>query len=186
MEKISFIPQKENKIIYRGQGPGVIIFFSGIMFAFSLLAFGGTLLYKNFSKKQVDNLETSLNRDKSAFDVSFVSEIDRISSKINLGKKLFSEHSYLTGLFVFLEKNTLKNVMLTSFDYNGAEYKINLSGKAKSYSSLASQAEAFKQDANVKSVNISKLSLTTGGVIDFSAEIEFVPSFFSYLSLNNQ
>lgn len=186
MEKISFIPQKENKIIYRGQGPGVIIFFSGIMFTISILAFGGTFLYKNFTEKQVDDLESSLNRAKSAFDVSFISELDIISSKIDIGKKLFNEHGYLSGLFAFLENNTLKNVAFTSLDYDAEENKVNLNGRAKSYSSLASQADAFKQDVNVEAVNISKLSLREGGFIDFSVEIEFIPSFFSYLSLNNQ
>lgn len=186
MEKISFIPQKENKkAIYQGQGPGVIIVFSGIMFAISLLAFGGTILYKNFTTKQIKTLEESLNRTKEAFDDSFIAELDKVSTKIELGKKLISEHGYLSRLFVFLESNTLKNVSLTSFGYSGSS-EVQLSGVAKNYTSVANQAEAFKNDPNVESVDISSLSLGEGGIVSFEVKIEFIPSFFSYLSLSNK
>jgi len=186
MEKISFIPQKENKkSVYRGQGPGVIIFFSGVMFIVSLLAFGGTFLYKDFIQKQINVLDESLSKTKSAFDDSFISELDKVSSKIALGEKLIREHGYLSRLFAFLEKKTLKNVSLTSFNYSGLN-SVNLSGDARSYTSVANQVEAFKDDPSVESVDVLKLSLKEGGIVGFDVKIEFSPSFFSYLSLNNK
>jgi len=186
MEKISFIPQKENrKVDYHGQGPGLIILFSGIMLAISLLAFGGTFLYKNLITKQVKTLEQSLERTKSSFDDPFISELNTVSSKIELGKKLINEHGYLGGLFVFLEKNTLKNVALTSFDYSGSE-EVRLGGIARNYTSVANQAKSYKEDSNVEDVDVSGLTLGEGGVVSFEALITFSPSFFSYLSPNNK
>jgi len=186
MEKISFIPQKENKkIAYQGQGPGALVVFSIIMFVISLLAFGGTFLYKNFVIKQIATLEDSLDRTKESFDDALIYRLDEVSTKIELGKKLLNEHTYLSGLFVFLGNNTLKNVSLTSFSYQGSG-DIILSGVAQNYTSVANQAKAFKNDKNVKSVDIFKLTLVEGGVINFEAKIEFIPSFFSYLLLTNK
>ncbi len=185
MEKISFIPQKENKKkVYRGQGPGVVIVFSGIMFAISLLVFGGTYLYKDLLSKQIDILDSSLNKTKESFDDAFISELYDVSSKIELGKKLLDGHGYLSGLFAYLEENTLKNVSLTAFNYDGSN-EVTLNGVAKSYSSVANQVKAFKGDPNVVSVDISSFSLGEGGTVTFDTKIEFIPSFFSYLSLNN-
>lgn len=186
MEKISFIPQKENKkITYQGQGPGVLVVFSVIMLAVSLLSFGGTFLYKNLIAKQINVLEESLNRTKESFDDSFIYELDKVSTKIELGKKLLNEHGYLSGLFAFLGNNTLKNVSLVSFGYTGSN-EVILRGVAKNYTSVANQVGAFKDDSGVQAVDITSLSLGEGGMVNFEAKIEFIPSFFSYLSLDNK
>jgi hypothetical protein len=181
MDKTSFIPKTVSRPVYKQKGLGFAIIFSVAMLVFSLLSFGGVFLYKGSIEQNVSNLSVSLKRAQAAFEPAFISELEGLSSKIKSAKVILKKHKSLLGVFDILEELTLKSVRFSSFDYNAEQPEIILKGEAKSYRSLASQADVFRKNNNIERIEFSDISLKDGGNIGFQIKIIFNKNFFNYL-----
>lgn len=186
-DKLSFIPKKNNaqNPLYKSKGPGA--FFAASFFAVlaSVFLYGGVFLYKNNLNKQINMLNDSLLKIQSALQPEVIAELVKASQKITLSKSLLNSHWTLIPIFELLEKNTLKTVQFTDFKYNvdeNGEPKIFLKGVAGGYVSLVLQAQAFKEDKNIKNAEFSGWALMDKdkGKVSFSVDMILNPSFLNY------
>ncbi|NOY35882.1 MAG: hypothetical protein GXP44_03150 [bacterium] len=192
MEKTSFIPKKSFiKPIYKSRNFGILMNSSIVLFAVSMLVFGGVYLYKKSLDKSVVSLADSLERARDAFDLPVLAEIGKTAEKIEFAKKLLENHIAPSPIFSFLEQATLENVRFSDFSYTRQESKakgknkkksveISMNGLAKSYASLALQADEFQKNKNVENISVSNLSLGKGGVIKFRIVIALNPNLVKY------
>lgn len=204
-KKTSFIPKtsfssSSDNLSYRGVKLGFLLKLSVFLLIISLVFFGGTLFYKKFIEKQISNFSISLERAIESLDVDIVSEMEGVSSRIPIIKKLISKHSTPSVVFDFLEESTLENVRFSDLDYkNGlleetvrenisesgfgqqrddtsGKIKITLNGEAKTYTILAQQSQVFENSKDIESFSFSSFALTQEGSISFLLEIIFSSS----------
>ncbi len=188
MERTSFIPKKSFiKPIYRSRSFGILLNSSIVLFVVSMLVFGGIYLYKKSLSKHVALLADSLKKEQDAFDLPALAEIGKTAQKIDFAKKLLKNHIAPSPIFSFLEQATLENVRFSNFSYNRQKSKnkdkgteISMDGLAKSYASLALQADEFQKNKNVENISVSNLSLGKGGVVKFHIVVVLSPSFVKY------
>jgi hypothetical protein len=183
-DKLSFIPQKKvEPTFYRGEGPGIVIIISFILFFVSVGSYGGLFLYKNSLQKNVDTLAQSLERAKAAFEISLINQISDTSQKINYSQNLLGSHTSVAPIFDFLEKDTLKSISFKSFKYSvdkDGVPSVLLEGLAKSYTDLALQGDVFEKESVVKSAVFSGIGLGEKGIINFTVKLIFDPSIIIY------
>lgn len=189
-DKVSFIPKKTlTKPTYKRSGMGLLVLVSVLLFLLSAAALGGAYLYKKSLENRIASLSDSLKRAEDILDPVFIREVTELERKIEESKRLLRSHHIATPVLSFLESSTLANVRFSSFTFSFPDENeidpskrptLTLSGSAKSYSLLALQADEFGKNKSIGNLVIANLSLGQGGLVDFSASMEFDPIYLGY------
>lgn len=184
MEKkdLSFIPkQATSRPIYEKE-TSISLIFSVTLLIISGLTFGGSYIYKKVLKNNVDELKNTIEKSEIIPEQSLIDELKNTSEKIENAKTLIAKHKTFGPLFDILEESTLKSVRFLNFEYSITDNKpqISMDGVAGSYSSLALQVDSFEENAGVKEVIVSNISIAEGGKINFSIKIIINPSVLIY------
>ncbi|MDD5032757.1 MAG: hypothetical protein PHC85_01380 [Candidatus Pacebacteria bacterium] len=192
--KISFMPKSSfstGKDYYRKVSSGFLMKISVFLLTISLLAFGGSLLYKRMISQQITDLSASLERAKAAFELSLIAQMENLSFSIPDAGALLGNHLYPTRVFKLVEETTVKDVYFSNFSYSygkavGNEkgktkvvssegeqnsIKVQLSGKAKNYEALAQQSDVFNKNKNIEDFSFSNFNLTEKGEVSFSLSL---------------
>lgn len=171
----SFIPKKP---LAEDQAPrqrhtslftflGVVVFFVAILLA------GGMYFYKTTLAKQIVSMNTDLELARNAFEPSLITELQILDRRINSANELLKNHIVVSPIFAALQESTLKSVQFTKFSYifpqdqNGA-VKVQMSGKARDYSSIALQSDELAKNRNIKDPIFANLALDERtGIVSF-------------------
>ena len=184
MEQVSFIPKRKlTKPVYKSKGPGALMLVSVLVLFISGLMLGGTFVYEKMIQNRIDVLSESMKRARASFEPSFINQLDQTAKQINAAEILLGQHRVITPIFQFLEDKTLESVGLNSFDYSsasGGNSILQLSGAAKSYSTLALQIEEFQEGNSLAGITTSGLMLSSDGSVNFDARLIFKSEFLNY------
>lgn len=175
----TFIPKTSvAKLPYKKAGIGLFGNLSIIIFILSLLFSFGLFFYRGYLNDQVKSLAENLAKVESDFEPSLLLELQKTSRVMGLAQNLLNKHAALSGLFDFLEKNTIPNVRFLGFSYNRQDAQ--MSGVARSYSALAQQSLIFEKSRLIKNISFSNFSLTSEGFVNFSLNFKVEPELISF------
>ncbi len=179
----SFIPKKP--ITSTGQvrsgGMGLLLLVSIIIFLVSLGLGGYVLLEKNILIQKITADQATIETNKSGLvsDSITVESLLQLNSRINVAKVLLAKHVAISPVFNFLQTATLKSVRFKNFTFSAAskntdgttKISVQMSGVAKDWETVASQADEFgKTDYNkiITEPKISNLGLNADGSVSFT------------------
>lgn len=194
----SFIPKKP--IVQERSAPIRSIGFFSIISIFILftillvsLAF---YFYKGILKKDITQMENSLNLAKNRFEPSKIIEFQLLDKRLRASSEILSRHVAITPIFQALSLITMKTVRYTKFGYDlesalssqGGDRKntkvfIKMSGVAVGYRSVALQSDLFStKDIGKNFIEpvFSNLMLDDKGNVIFDLEFSVDPSFVDY------
>ncbi|MBI2507269.1 MAG: hypothetical protein HYW09_01505 [Candidatus Niyogibacteria bacterium] len=175
----AFIPKTSvARLPYKKAGVGLLGNLSIIIFILSLLFVFGLFFYRGYLQSQITTLADNLKKVESDFEPSLILELQKTSQSLNSTQNLLNKHPALSGLFDFLEKNTIPNVRFLGFSYNNGEAQ--MSGVARSYGALAQQSMIFEKSRLIKDVSFSNFSLTSEGFVNFSLNFKVEPELISF------
>lgn len=188
--KLSFIPKKQSKTnyktVYKEAGLGLLMKASVFLFILSVAGFGASYFYKKAITREIDELSVSLDRAKSAFDPSLISEMERLMGSISFAKELLNNHIHPSSIFDSLEEITHEKVGFSSFSFSHGQgqatgqpasgLRINLSGEARSYRVLAEQSLIFEKSDLVRYFSFSGFSSSEDGNVSFSLDLMLDPN----------
>lgn len=191
-EKVSFIPKKTlTKPTYQSSGVGFLMFISLAILIISGLLLGGAYFYKGIVQGRVNVLLDSFKKAQEILDPALIQQVGDIDAKIENAKELLTQHRAVSSVFKFLETSTLTNVRFSNFDFSYPFAKdtqpiLILKGSTRSYSLISQQSEEFMKNKFIKNISFSDFALGDRGMVNFTATIEFDPSFFAYKIINQQ
>ena len=134
-------------------------------------------LYERLLIRRVATLERTLAEAREAFEPAVIEELKRADARMRAAEVLLAGHRAVTPLFTLLEDETLRNVYYTSFEYTasgGPGGKFMLDGMARSFRSVALQADAFGSHPEVIVPLFSNLDQDPGqgfATFDFEAQV---------------
>lgn len=173
--KTSFIPKKPIVALAQERRPSLptnlLSTGSLIVLLFLLVVAGGLYFYKVALKQSIETMSDSLDRARDAIDPVFVGNLKRLDGRLQVARVLLENHMLISPIFGLLEDVSLKSVQLDQFSFSlgeKGEPEITLSGKARDYSSLALQSDAFGGSSNIQESLFSNLRLDTQGRVLFS------------------
>jgi hypothetical protein len=192
----SFIPKKPVAMggqSRSGTGMNLLLLVSVIIFLISLGLSGYVYLEKNLLIQKIAADQNTIETNKSGLvsDSNTVESLVKLNSRINVAKDLLSRHTAISPIFDFLQKNTLKSVRFKDFTFSSAGkdasganlISIQMSGVAKDWETVASQADQFGLPDWSKIISqpkISDLSLNIDGSVSFVFSAYISPSFIVY------
>jgi len=178
----SFIPKKPvtTAAPTRSGGMSLFLLVSIILFLVSLGLAGYVYLEKNLLVKGIQQAQATIESKKEGIvaDSITVESLVQLNSRINIAKVLLSKHIAISPIFSFLQEGTLKSVRFKNFtfsssnknDTTGSRVSIQMSGQARDWETVASQADEFGKPDYKKIISepkISNLSLNNDGSVSF-------------------
>lgn len=160
----------------------ILGFLAMLIFVFSLLGAAAVLGYKFYLSYSIKTLAAEVEAGKAAIEEETVQEIMRLNNRMLSAETLIDKHLIITPFLDFLEKSTLRTVRFREFSYiaENSALRLNMKGEARSYSSLAQQAELFKKSKDIKNPTFSDISLDDKGNVTFTVSLELDRNFLSY------
>ena len=155
------------------------------------LAFVGVYLYQQSLISQKASLEQSITTAQNGLGTTFVSDMQRLSLRINGVKSLIQSHVVVSPIFAALQATTLQSVQYKTFTYdfktdpstNARVVQVQLTGTARDYATLALQSDAFAQNALIKNPVFSALTVEDKTqLVDFKLSFNVDPASLSYQS----
>lgn len=179
----TFIPKKSviGEKRKAGNSSGIFFGVSLIIFLLSIVSAGVLYGYGAYLNKRVDSLGASLERAKSAFEPALIRELQQLDARMDSAEKVLSGHIAVSALFSALQNLTLKSIRFNRFSYTRTDKSIDiqLSGVAKSYSSIALQSDIFG-DSNLSETLFSNLGLDREGNVTFNFSAKISQSLILY------
>jgi hypothetical protein len=193
----SFIPKKTVvEGITRKPSVGLFLLIAIILFIVSLSVAGWVYLEKKVLITKINNEKTAIETNKNNFETATIESIIRLDSRIKVANDLVKNHLSVSPIFNFIESRTLKNVRFKSFTFSskGTDssgnpvLKIDLSGQAKDFKTLALQADEFGKTEYrgvIEGPMFSSLNLAVDGSVNFNFSASVVPDFAKYENSTN-
>jgi len=159
--------------------PWLLIVFSGILFGFSLLIYGGLQGYNRVLDGQVADIDDQLQSLKGEVDTESQRHYLDFYSQIANVQKILNSHVQLSDFFSDLESRTNTRVKYNNIGVNASRNEITLDGVSESYERLAEQLESFRLMQGVTRVELKSSSVNTNGNrVDFSISVKVLPQAF--------
>lgn len=187
----SFIPKKpitSGSLEKRSFNP--FVFIAVALFVLVILATAGLFFYKVYLNNKKEELSTSLNKAKAAFEDNTIKELEQFSKRTESSKEILSKHIVLSPMLALLGKITIPTVQYTKLDHDttaDGKFVVKMQGVSIDYKSIALQSEMFNSPdgqyfKNVVFSNLIRNSIATTGnnYINFDVEFEVDPYLLSY------
>ncbi len=161
----------------------IITFLGGLIFLLTLAIFAGVIGFKMYVSNSIEITKTELAQTKASLQLSLIKDLVTLDARLAISKGILSNHIAPSRFFSFLAATSLKDVRFTDLKYStdGGDIKVELNGEAKSYTTVASQSDAFnKAGDSISSAVFSNLELTEKGNVKFSVKANVVPTAISY------
>ena len=182
----TFIPRKAigRESAVTEKPVSLFLFLAALVFTVSILGAAGVFLYKYVLTKNIETSGVYLNQRKDALEPDTINDLLRTGRRLRIAGTLLDNHVVVTPIFNLLEGLTLKSVRFIKFEYTTSQnnlISVKLSGQAKSYGSVALQADLFGSEKRfVKSVIFSNLNLDDKGNVIFDAILDIDPDLINY------
>lgn len=182
---MSFIPKKtigqpERR---RAGSLGSFILLSVFLSLISGASWGALLMYKQALGDNIEQLGSSLKRQRESFETETLSEVVTFSKKIELVRNLAGKHVAVSGVFDFLQDFTVREItygdMSLTLSPDGGP-ALSLTGAASGYPALAVQSGVFEKNSFVKSSSFSNLAADPRGGIKFNLKLNLKPEVIKY------
>lgn len=195
----SFIPRKP--ITAAGQSMvsttshhtfgGLFMAIATVLFVVSLLSVGGAYFWKGYLNSAQASLQTQLKARESNFQIDLIQQLEEQSVKIDIAKRVLTNHIAASQVFAFIGALTSEHVRFTSLDFSaspssGGNAKVQLAGIGQSLYTVAFQSKVLSQLDQyglfniVKNPILSNPAQNANGTVAFSLSAEIAPSALLY------
>lgn len=156
------------------------------LFYFSLFLFLATVvsffIFSNSSKNyrvELENLEKSITEQRTPEILTLEQEISGYQEKIANFSILLQNHLFPSNLLKFWEKMSHPKVWFSQFSLNSSEGQLTLTGSADSFLSVGQQLLILKEEPLIKSFNLSDISISKKGEVEFTLNVFLNPKIFN-------
>ena len=191
----SFIPQKTSITSGQNESSSLSLFLvvSIVVFLISLGLAGYVYLEKKILVQKITADQGTIETNKNGLisDSNTVENLVALNSRINVAKNLLNKHVSISPIFDFLQQTTLKSVRFKNFSFSSTNKDtsgsggvfVQMSGSAKDWETVASQADEFGKADWKKAISepkVSNLSLNIDGSVSFVFSAYVLPDFLVF------
>ncbi len=157
-----------------------LIIFPIILIVAAIVIYAGLFIYKKTLSEEVSRLDNEIVQINQEISQELETEVVNFQKHLSSLKKMLNEHIYYSNVFRLIEEKTVSTVSFENFVGSVQNKRIELKGKAISFSSLAKQVAAFKKAKEVNKVNFSSATVGAVGGIDFEIALFLKEEAFRY------
>ena len=190
----SFIPKKPlvAPTVKREAGwSGVLMLAAVLVFITAGIGWGGVYFYKASLQSGIESIKKDLGRAKEAYSdqIATINAMVNLDSKLKIVRQLLNAHSTLEPLFKLLNDSTIKSLRYKDFSYlnvDNSKIDIKASGEAKSYSSIALEAQELADTKGLRDIIFSDLNPGITGNVVFKMTASVDKDLLNYKEMLNK
>lgn len=186
----SFIPKKPVTGLGQPSGGGGLFYtLSIIVFVTTILISAGVFGYEKYLEGKIKAMDADLAAARQALEPDLIKELTRTNDRFVAAEQIITKHEIVSGFFNLLENITLQSVSYSSLAYTANDagvIEVNMKGFARSYASVALQAQVYGESKFIRDSIFSDLDLNDVGDVTFTLKAHIDPSAVSYEALIKQ
>lgn len=187
--QISFIPKgslaREETFLERPRPRSLLGLFATFVFLASVGSYVGLYFYNNILADRINGMALQVQNIQKDFEQPEIAQARVFRARAELAQSLFNEHIIATPVFDFLAANTVESIFYHDLKFARGEkgaLSLDVSGEAPSYTSLAYQADVFRQKSEeLLDFSVGNITLTRTGSVGFVLHMTFAPQYLSYI-----
>ena len=156
----------------------ILFYLSLLLFFVSMASYGGLFLLNRAQARAEQVLRQEIQRKEEDLRPELIDQIFLLERQLENMRTLLEKHSFPTQLLVLIEENTLPLVRFSTFNYQPALNRLDMSGETISYSLLAEQLGVLERNQEIERVEFGGLSRTAGNLVGFKLNLTFKQSVF--------
>lgn len=174
----SFIPHAPTRFSPRLIAEGGAWLFNLALFAFiaSLVAAGGLFVYQRSLASTRADWQAQVAGQEAELRPDLLVQLTDLSNALGVTRELLSRHVYASNALLFVQSVTHPFVYFTALSFSRDARKIELSGSARNYQTVAEQVQFLESHPQVEKVDFGGLSRSERGLVNFRTAITFKPS----------
>jgi len=162
-------------------GPGY--FLSLLVFIIALLVAIGLFVYTKVMVAAIDEQVLQLEEQQHRFQTDSIDELIRADARLAHARTLLQNHIAVSQLFQELEANTLRDVALEQFQYQGADpanVMITLSAVARGFVPVAQQLDQYRAHNKIRNSALVEIQRSDAQLNDFTLTASIDPQMVRY------
>lgn len=176
----SFVPKQALDVSRKKQGgDNLFLLIALVILGVSVVTAGAVFGYLKYLESAVTLKNAALVEARTSINEERVEEYLRLKERFESGKDMIANHTTISRFFSLLEDSTLQNVRFDDLKLEVAEdrtARIELSGVARNFNTLAAQSNAIAAEKQFKRSIFSGIDLNTNGTVGFTLTAELEPS----------
>ena len=144
------------------------------------LSVGGFISLKVYLaeiQKNIINIGNEIKMEAAKVSVDDETAIGGLNDSLNTFKDMVKNHAYFSDIFNLIGSLAHSRVVFTKVDIDREKNLIQLKGVAQNYTSLAKQMVAFRENKDIKGLDVKGISFSTSG-LDFELQMTVDPQLF--------
>lgn len=175
---ISLLPESRRRLEISVPGENRPLYFGTGVILLVVLIFVGGKFYTSSLASRLAKIDNELNTLEAQRDKEFEQELIHLKKQFSLAGGLLAKHSVWSNVLVKVQNLTLPQVQLETLLANANDGKIEIKGRAASYTVVAKMIAALLSEESVEDVSLDKISSFSSGVLEYNMRILFVKDKF--------
>jgi uncharacterized protein YoxC len=157
-----------------------------LIFVISIIILLASVLFYLFLSNQEKKYQTKIKEIQKIIDEEAkekegkIKEVSEINNRISTFSKIIQNHFFVSDLFKLISDLTHPKVYYKNFDLNTEKNSLSLSGETENFFTLGQQILLFKENEMIKGIDISKISKTKEGKVEFGINLILNPEIFKW------
>ena len=155
------------------EGGAWIFTLSLIIFIAVLVLSGGLFFYQRTLETARAGWAEQVKNQENELRPELLGQLIELGTTFSSARELFSSHSFPSNVLTLIQSLTHPAVQYTGFSYSRSVRKIELTGLARSYQTVAQQVRAMEASPQVERVEFGGLSRNERGLVNFKLAVIF-------------
>ncbi len=131
--------------------------------------------FQNKALQTVQSLDAKLANIGTSEQKILEKDVLYYRDKIQSFAYLFDNHQHPLNFLKILEDIRQEDVIFTKFSMNVLEHNVVLNGQTNGFKVLGEQLNIFKQNKAIKNIELSQMSMSNLGIVNFVFDLEIEP-----------
>lgn len=158
---VEITPQKPKLVLPTWSWP---LWLSAALFFLVALSFIALKVYLAQIQAEIISVNEQIKTEASKASADDENTVVRLSDSLAAFGGIVSNHSYFSGVFSLIGSLTHSKAVFTKFDADRDKGTINLKGAAQSYTVLAKQMVALRENQYVKALEVKGINFGNTGL----------------------
>lgn len=171
---VEITPQKPKLILPNWRWP---LWLSLAVFLLSIGAFIFLKVYLAQIQTEIISINNQIKTESGKVNVDDENTVIRLSDSLSALDGIISNHSYFSNVLILISSLIHSKAVFTKFDADRDKGIINIRGSAQSYTILAKQMVALRENEYVKNLEVKGINFGTTG-LEFELTLGVDPQMF--------
>jgi hypothetical protein len=170
---IQLLPETRKKINYRAPGQNRYLFFSLGFVALIFAIYMGLKYYSDQQMAILNDIDNKLVANEEARSKTDEAKLMEVKASLDRVTPLLTGHILLSQGLTHMQSLINPKVQFSNLSVNVSKKEYAFKGKADSFAVVAKQLAAFYADKTITNVNVSRMTVSPDGIIDFGMTLNF-------------